>query len=92
MDCSYIRLDKPQYAEFHLKNKVLGDKEKEQFLEVMNSEYPNIVMYDVNNNLHKCAGYQAACLIWANTYENGSLSKFNLNDDGLIRQLDYSTL
>ena len=92
--CSYIRLDKPEYANFHpeYKNVDMGRKERSQFIKIMNSECPNVVMYDNDGNPHKCTGYQAACMIWADTYEDGRLDKFNLDENGLIRQLDYNKL
>ncbi len=90
--CSYIRLDKCAYSDHHKDNIPLPKKLKEQFVELMNSICRNSVMYDINNNIVPATGYQSAVLIWADTYEDGKLDKFKLDDNGLIKQIDYSKL
>ena len=91
-ECSYIRLDKCAYSTHHKDNLPLPKNLKKQFLKVMNSIYRGRVIYDNNDNVYPATGYQAAVMIWAETFENGSLDKFNLDENGLIKQIDYSNL
>lgn len=92
MNCSYVRLDDCSYSHHHKTGKPLPDKLKRQFIELMNAPCPNYVMYDNEDNMYPVTGYQAAVLIWADTYRNGDLSCFKLDDNGLIVQMDYSSL
>lgn len=90
--CSYVELTKCAYSTHHKDNIPLPRKLKDQFVELMNSIYKNAVIYDNDGNMHTATGYQAAVQIWADTYEDGNLDKFELDDNGLIRQIDYSKL
>lgn len=90
--CSYIRLDKCAYSEHHTDNIPLPKQLKKQFVDVMNTIYKGRVMYDYNGNVYPATGYQAAVMVWAETFENDSLDKFNLDENGLIVQIDYSNL
>lgn len=89
--CSYVRLDKAEYSP-HRDLVPLPKNIKEQFIEVMNSINPNQVMLDVNGNYHAANGYQSAVQIWAETFENGCLDKFNLDESGLIIPINYDKL
>lgn len=91
-NCAYIRLDKVGYCTHHKDGKHLDKDQKKQFLEVMNSVVRGSVIYDKDDNMIQANGYQTAVMIWANTWEDGNLSKFNLDENGVIVQLDYSTL
>lgn len=91
-NCSYVRLDKCEYSTYHKDSKKMTRNQKEQFIELMNAICPNVAMTDNNGNMRPATGYQAACLTWSETYENGNLNKFNTDDNGFITQLDYSNL
>ena len=90
-NCAFVRLDKPEYCSHHKDGKVLNKKQKEEFIKIMNSTcatfLPNIYGDPV-----KTTWYQNAVHIWAETYEDGDLDKFNVDDKGVIEQLDYSSL
>lgn len=88
--CSYIRLDELDYAPHHIRIP-LPRKLKKQFIYLMNlpaDEY----MKDKNGNIVELNGYQSAVRIWANTFENKDLSKFNLDENGIPITLDYKKL
>ena len=91
-NCSYIRLDKCEYSTHHKDNKLLPNNLKKQFITLMNTNCRGTVMYDNNNKPVPATGYQAAVLTWADTFEDGSLDKFDLDKNGLIIQIDYSNL
>lgn len=91
-ECSYVRLDKCAYSEHHIDNKPLPKKLKRQFVELMDNICRGQVIYDNNDNPHPATGYQAAVRIWSETFENDDLSKFELDENGLIKQMDYSNL
>lgn len=90
-NCSYIRLDKVGYSEHHKMGKVLKDKLKEEFLEVMNEPW-NKYIIETPSGYRPATGYEASVQIWSDTYEHGKLDKFRTNEDGTIFQLDYSEL
>jgi hypothetical protein len=52
----------------------------------------NLFIEDNNGNPVKLNWYQNAVIIWSETYEDGNLSKFQLNEDGTIMSIDYSCL
>ena len=89
--CSYVRLDKAEYSPHH-DVIALPKTIKEQFIEVMNSINPNHVMLDLEGNYHPANGYQSAVQIWSETFEDGALDKFNLDNNGLIIPVDYTNL
>ena len=91
-NCSFVRLDTCAYSTHHKDNKPMTRKQKEQFIEIMEELCPNTFMTDNNGNPVQATGYQAAILIWSQTFEDGDLSKFELDENGLIVQLDYSNL
>ena len=90
--CSYIRLDTCEYSKHHSDNIPLPAKLKKQFVDLMNSNCRGYFIYDNKDKPHPATGYQAAVQIWAETFEDGSLDKFKLDDNGLIIQIDYSNL
>lgn len=91
-ECSYIRLDKVAYSEHHRDNKELPRKLKKQFVEIMNKDCPNIYMKAKDGSVVQASGYQAAVIFWAQSFEKNSYNKFDLDENGLIKQLDYSKL
>lgn len=91
-ECSYIRLDKCAYSEHHKDNIPLPTKLKRQFVSLMNQTCRGQFIYDNKDVPHPATGYQTAVQIWADTFEDGNLSKFELDDNGLIKQIDYSNL
>lgn len=91
-ECSYIRLDKCAYSEHHKDNIPLPTKLKRQFVSLMNQTCRGQFIYDNKDVPHPATGYQTAVQIWADTFEDGDLSKFELDDNGLIKQIDYSNL
>lgn len=90
--CSYVRLDKCAYSEHHKDNKPLPAKLKEQFIKLMKAPYPGHVLFDKKGKMHMASGYQVAVQIWADTFEDGELDKFELDENGLIVEIDYSKL
>lgn len=90
-NCAYVRLDKPEYCTHHKDGKTLDKKQKEEFIKLMSS-MTNLFIEDNNGNHVKLNWYQNAVIIWSETYEDGNLSKFQLNDDGTIMSIDYSCL
>lgn len=91
-NCSYIRLDKCAYSEHHKDNKPLTRKLKSQFIELMDTIYTGHFIVDNDGNPHLATGYQIAVQTWSETFEDGNLSKFELDEHGLIKQMDYSEL
>ena len=89
--CSYVRLDEVGYSKHHEEIR-LPKKLKDQFIQVMNDICPNTYIEDFDGNIYKATGYQHAVRVWADTFEDGSLEKFQLDENGLIKQLDYSNL
>lgn len=88
--CSYIRLDKAEYMPNH--NSIpLTRKVKKQFLELMKSNWGCTQVLE-NGNVVTLTGYQRAVEIWCDTFEEGSYDKFELDDNGLPKMPDYSSL
>lgn len=90
--CSYIDLTQCAYSKHHKDNIPLPRKLKEQFIDLMNATCKNRYVADYEGNLHPATGYQAAVQIWSETFEDDSLDKFELDEHGLIKQMDYSNL
>ena len=86
-ECSYIRLDKPEYSPHHkgFKNKPLT---KKQFIELMTAlwdkEIPGVGHISMT-------GYEGAVNIWVDTYED-DYSKFTIDTEGHIVMPDYTQL
>ena len=91
-NCSFVRLDKPEYCTHHKDGKPLNRKQKTEFIELMNHIAKGAVIYDKDGNMLPANGYQSAVMIWSETYEDGDLSKFTLDENGLIVTPDYSNL
>lgn len=91
--CSYIRLDCPEYSDHHANNKnvPLPKKLKREFLELMDELWSGYVI-KTPSGYRPATGYEAACYIWADTYEDGSLDKFKLDDDGNLITPNYKSL
>ena len=90
--CSYIRLDKCAYSEHHKTNIPLPKPLKKQFVELMNTVVKRQFLEDENGEPYHPTGYQLAVWIWSTTYEDESLNKFELDENGRILQIDYSNL
>lgn len=88
--CSYIRLDVPEYCKHHSVN-ILTPELKSQFIQVMTSPWESQII-KTSEGYRPATGFEAAVKIWADTYEDGSLEKFQLDENGDIIQLDYSNL
>ena len=91
-NCSFVDLTKCEYAKHHKNCRRMSRQQKEQFIEVMTRLCPNVYMTGNDGTVKQANGYQAACITWANTFEDGSLDKFNLDDNGFIIPIDYSSL
>lgn len=85
--CSYIRLDKAEYAPHHNIN-LLSNNEKEEFIRIMCS--PWIKPYDTNNRV--LTGYQQAVQIWLDTFGDIYHWQFDLDENGLPIMPDYTKL
>lgn len=92
--CSFIRLDIPKYSEHHKKgkNKPLDSKLKKEFIELMESTWGKYIIQESGGIYRPATGYEAAVMIWVDTYEEGDLSKFNTDENGDLIPLDYSNL
>lgn len=93
-ECSYIRLDIPEYSTHHGKdkNKVMNKKVKDQFLKIMETEISDIAIKDLNGDFYSPTGYQFAVYTWSKTFEDSSLDKFLTDENGRIINLDYSNI
>ena len=88
-ECSYVRLDKVAYAPHH-DIVAFPRKLKDQFIQVMDSPSGNY-MKDNKGNVIELNGYQDAVRTWVETFED-NYDKFNLDENGVIISLDYSSL
>lgn len=70
----------------------LSNEDKNIFVDFMNSIWPNRYEKDISGNLIALSSYQAAVQYWSELYEDGSYDKFELDDRGIVKQLDYSKL
>ena len=91
-NCAYIRLDVPEYCTHHKDGKHLSRKQKEEFIELMESMIRGAAIYDNDGNMLQANGYQNAVMIWSETWENGSLEKFKLDENGIIVTPNYRVL
>lgn len=92
-DCTYIRLDKPEYSQHHNKPVIeLSKKEKEAFIQIMKSKWPKYYHESADGSVRKATGYEAAVDTWVDTYEDGDYSKFQLDMNGDPIMPDYSFL
>lgn len=89
--CSYIRLDKVAYSEHHKPNLPLPKNLLEEFTSLMTELWTGYII-KTPSGYRPATGYEAAVYIWADTYESGSLDKFNLDESGELISLDYSKL
>lgn len=90
--CSYIRLDAPAYSEHHRSaGKKLPRKLKEEFIEVMETPWAKHVVQTAGG-LRTATGYEASVGIWSETFEDNSLDKFNLDENGDLIMPDYTKL
>lgn len=89
--CSYIRLDKVAYSEHHKSNLPLPRDLLKEFNELMTELWTGYII-KTPLGYRPANGYEAAVYIWADTYESGSLDKFQLDDSGQLVVLDYSNL
>lgn len=89
--CSYIRLDKPEYSEHHRRGKKLPAALKAEFIQLMNDMWAGYIIKSPTG-FRPATGYESAVYIWADTYENGSLDKFNQDSNGELIVPDYSLL
>lgn len=91
--CSYVRLDTPEYSIHHGSKKVvpLPDDKKEEFIKIMNSPWPRMLIQFPDGTSRPSTGYEAAVNIWIDTYGD-DYSKFNFDANGQIIPIDYSLL
>jgi len=89
--CSYVRLDKAEYSTHHKDNVPLPSKLKKQFLKVMDTIWPKYII-ETSTGYRPATGYEAAVGTWVDTYEHGDYSKFNLDENGDLIPVDYSSL
>lgn len=87
-----IRLDKAEYSHHHGDpTRKLNKKEKEQFVRLMTSKWPNrYVSYQ--GNPVEATGYQYAVDIWVESFEDGSYDKFTLDENGVPVMPNYENL
>ena len=90
-ECSYIRLDAPEYSTHHKDNIPLSNKLKKEFIQVMTQPWQKHIIA-VPSGYRPATGYEAAVDIWVDTFEKGDYSKFNLDADGNVIPIDYSKL
>ena len=86
--CSYVRLDKPEYAPHH-DEVCLTKKQKDEFIKVMTTEWSMPRGQGVQR------GYDRAVDTWIDTFEadeEEGLKKFQLDDNGNYVMPDYSLL
>ena len=91
--CSYIRLDKAEYLTHHGGSKgiPLPPNLKKEFIEVMDSPWERHII-ETTSGLRPATGYEAAVLIWEDTYEDGSFDKFEVDEEGKLIIPDYGRL
>ena len=89
--CSYVRLDKAEYSSHH-KVVPLPKKIKQEFIELMSSPWQRELIEDNKGNVRKATGYESAVLTWCDTYEDGDMSKFDIDKDGIPIMPDYNLL
>lgn len=90
--CSIVRLDKPEYSTHHKHNPAMPKDVKEKFLKIMTQPWPSHIIQLSDGSYRPATGYEAAVKIWADTFEKGSLAKFNLDKNGDIINIDYSNI
>lgn len=90
--CSIIRLDKPEYSTHHKYNPAMPKDVKEKFLKIMTQPWPSHIIQLSDGSYRPATGYEAAVKIWEDTFEKGSLAKFNLDKNGDIINIDYSNI
>ena len=90
-NCAFVRLDRPEYSIHHKDGKKMTKNQKQEFIEIMNS-LSSTFLSDINGNPVKTTWYQHAVHIWVETFEDGSLDKFNVDENGIIEPIDYSVL
>ena len=92
--CSYVRIDTPKYSTHHGKDKIiyLDRKLKEEFIEIMESKVEGVAIMNSKGEFYNPTGYQFAVYTWSQTFEDGDLSRFKLDSNGEILNLDYSNL
>ena len=91
-NCSYIRLDAPEYySDVRHKGIPLTEEIKKQFLEVMNLPFPGHLCVDKDGKIMEMTGYQYAVQTWVDTFEE-DYSKFEMDEKGLAVMPDYAHL
>lgn len=92
-NCAFIRLDKAEYSTHHKTPSLqLNRKQKEEFIEIMNSEWPKQAHFSPDGSVRVATGYEAAVDTWVDTWEDGDYSKFTLDEHGDPICPDYSVL
>ncbi len=89
--CSYVRLDKPEYASHHKNGAKLSRKQLKELISLLEEMWTGYIIKSPTG-FRPATGYEAAVYIWADTYEGGKLDKFNLDEDGELIVPDYSIL
>ena len=86
--CSYVRLDKADYAPHHDRI-YLTKTQKDEFIKVMTS------VWSMPRNKETLRGYDRAVDIWIDTFvddEEKALKKFNSDSNGAYIMPDYKQL
>lgn len=91
-ECSYIRLDKPEYSNHHKHNKKMSKKLKKQFISIMESNWDKHYRECGNGEIRVATGYEGAVDTWVECYENGEYTKFTLDQNGDPVMPDYTKL
>jgi len=89
--CSYVRLDKAEYSPHHPVI-ALPKNVKQEFIECMSKPWTKQYIASINGDIQIATGYEAAVSIWVDTYEGGSYSKFNLDENGIPIMPNYEEL
>lgn len=66
-------------------------KVKEEFIEIMNSNWSKYIIPD-GDFYRPATGYEGACDILSDTFEDRDMSKFVTDDDGRLVPVDYTQL
>lgn len=90
-NCSYIRLDKAEYAKHHKDGKCITGKAKDEFISIMSNFWNKEFIQSIySNSIRKATGYEAAVKTWIDTF--GETVPFNYDSDGFPIMPDYNKL
>lgn len=90
-NCSYVRLDQAEYCPHHSDGKRLTGKQKEHFLQIMDSIWnKTFIQSTVSDEVRPATGYEAAVNIWLDTF--GNTVEFQYDSQGFPIMPDYANL